>query len=440
MIGVMLVLTATVLPAINGSQLNNLLQEAKSFENNTKENTLVRYLTQINNRDFTNKKEIFNEMQAYLSIDDNSFSFFNDLCSHLEKKLGSQVFDELMNFMFGALKYLNENELEMEQLNTVLYEKIASIKASLLSLDGEIDERGQLFERNHDFLAIYSSEEPSCMQTNSAFDEYWIKYGRAKCFWYGYMPSTSGDPSKFNVNRGFVGLWSGENFYQWHQNAVDYIIGLDENTGKAPFVQLMNVGIAISLFLAMLSSGIFSAGFFSSNPEWILAGGVLSIIGLMASILTAGYLYIVLYYFLFGSNAYFEMQRFGNVDFTVHVVNETGYDITSDISVVANSVDAYEKYDNNEPVYPQFENVNWSYKEFEYELVRVIDQSGNEEPSTFCLHGAQESAEKWKKAVPPAGEWRIVVDAEGYEKEEYIAERELLPGECVSFTITLTEK
>jgi hypothetical protein len=444
-VALMLVVSATLLPAIHGSKINSLLEThlPKITENDDK--NLIYYFKKMNERGVGTEIEILNEIQIYLSCEKSYLSTqLHQIYTTLQNKLGEQEFNDFMGFMLATLRYLNSNGLEINDINNLLYGTVGSIRTEILSTNNDISLDEKAIKSYVDLFKLTEDEQIPKTQLNSHFETYWIRYGKAKCYWYGYMPGPAGEnefgPIKiWNVNTNRIGLWSGTNFYDWHQNAVDYIIGLEEDTGKSTFVQLMNLGIALSLILFIASIVIWGFGFFSSNDNWILFGGGIALFGLMTAIITAYYLYVVLYYFLYGSNAYFEMQRYGNVDFIVHVINETGKDITSDISVKATSTDASLKYNNNEPVYPEFENVPWSIHEFEYDLAKVKDQYGNDKPSTFCLHSSQETPEKWKKAVPPPGTWSFIVNAAGYTQKIYNLEDEILPGECFTVTIPLQE-
>lgn len=442
----MLMISATFLPAIHGSTVNSII-ETQLGSLNTKDDEVAQYLQQITDRKGANKKEVFKEVQRYLCLDgDQGSSLFSFLCNGLLKEMGQVGFDEFMSFMLASLTYVNDHDMDVQEANTLIYKRIESIQNDLILAQNDMCSLEEILSDNQDIFNGEDSPETCCIIPGSDFETYWNRYGKAKCYWDGYMPGKTGEnefgPTKlWNVNRRWIGLWVGENFYDWHQNAVDYIIGLDEETGKAPFVQLMNIGISASALFFILSAIIYSTGFFSSNANWILAGGLIALIGLFCASLTAFYLYVVLYYFLYGSNAYFEMQRYGNVDLIVHVINQTGSDISSALDVKAVSADAVYKEDHNEPVYPNFQDVTWSSEEFNYDLVRLNDQHGNREPSTFCLHAAQQSPEKWKQAVPPPGNWVIYIDAEGYITEEkgYPIEDELVFGDCYSITIQLTK-
>jgi hypothetical protein len=445
LVALMLVLSATLLPAIHGSKINTILETHLSETTENIDQTLLNYFEKMAEREVGNQNDILGEMQTYLSYGDNDLSHqFNEIYNILQSNMDEQEFNDLMSFMLSTLRFLNSNEMKISTINNLLKDTIKSIKTDLGSVNTD-DALNDNFVKSYvDFFEENDGEPIPDIQSNSAFETYWTRYGKAKCYWFGYMPWKTGEnefgPRKiWNVNTGWIGLWSGSNFYDWHQRAVDYIIGLEEETGKSTFVQLMNLGIAASLIFFFISLVVWLSGFLVGNPNWILAGGGVALLGSIFALVTAYYLYVVLYYFLYGSNAYFEMQRYGNVEFTIHVINETGNDITSYITVQAVSDDASFKYETNEPVYPNFGEVPWEISEFEYDLKKVKDEFGNEEPSTFCLHSAQESPEKWKKAVPPPGIWSFTVDAVGYKPEEYTLKQEILPGECFNITIQLKE-
>ena len=448
MLVIMLVISSTFFPALQGSHVKSII-DTQLKHVNLEEDDLSLYLKQIQQQKTTNKNEVFREVQRYLSIDEAQGSImFDYLCNRLVKDMGPETFDEFMHFLFVTLQYLNTHDMDIKDINTGLYEKILSIQNGLESEKNEADSLKSIIEKNQEYLNGIKFEETGCMNSESTFERYWTEYGKAKCYWDGYMPTPTGNngyaPNKNrNVNQNKIfSLWAGENFYDWHQYAIDYIIGLDDQTGKATFVQLIILGVGASAIMLIVSSIIWSIGFFSGNEDWILIGGFVALIGLLCASLTAFYLYRVLYYFLYGSNAYFEMQRYGNVDLIVHVTDETGSSIPVYMTVTAKNTDAVLKYDQGEPVYPGFTDVNWSSEEFIYDLARVNDQYGNPEVSTFCLHAAQESPEKWKKAVPPPGNWVIYIDANGYEtnKNGYPIPAELGVGDCYSMTIQLKEK
>jgi len=428
--------SSIVVPAVNNTKTYDITKSNNKIGILYKNNFNIKgFIEKINNNSKISNEDLYNEIDKYLKnrnlkID---FSYFNSLCNELKEKFGYELINDLFIFIYGSMKYINSNNLTLRELRNLLNDETAFLYNGIKSI---IDT-----EQSSDNLSNYISEIFNSIRSfncyNDPFETYWAKYSYAKCVWDGYLPAKGDSISNRNVAKngllgaGILKLWSGGNYYDWSENAAKYIIGVEEETGSA-FFYLLNI-IGITTIGALLVSGGFSYGwgYVSGDVGKLTVGGALAIIGLIVGLFLLYYDWIVLTYFLFGSNFYFEMMRYGNVDFIVHVVDQNNNDIKTPCNVVARSVDAYGK---NESLCGK-DDVNWSVNEFTYLLKKV----GNNDGSMFSLHGSQESPEKWKKAVPPPGIWSFTVNAPGYSTGYLELNEEILPGEFYNLTIKINK-
>jgi len=343
-------------------------------------------------------------------------------------------FNEFMSFLKIILQYLNSNEMSVNELYSSFHNDIKVIYTDIKSVLDVTSSEYNSLNSIYDLLELYNAETSNSGDT--VFETYWGKYGLAKCYWDGYMPSlNSAKPSTRNVNKN-LGLWRGDNYYVWSEEGAKYILGTNE-TPQATFYMLNLIGVGLFGIAILSGSFLFARGLFGNDVNsvgFLALGGGLSLFGFLICFALLWYDWTVLNYFLFGSNAYLECLRTGNVDFIVNVVNETGNYINTSCTVIARSTDAFGK--ENEPVYPGFDNVSWSVNEFEYQMVKISNYN-SDKYSVFSLHSAQESPDRWEKAVPPPGIWDFTVNADGYKEEKYILKEEIHPGNCFNITIKL---
>lgn len=417
-------------PLVYGSSINERLNQQPDSEFQEMNSKIVDMLNYVREEsDEITKEKIYERINEFLDKEPNTLSksSFEMIYHRLEHLLGKEQMNHYLTILDWIINDIKDNDNSLFQCIREYYQSKNEFIDLITTNSDTID-----IENIELILDKVPLNQERSIQINDEFGEYWKRYRRAKCFWDGYMPKKGGEPSDRNVNKR-IGLWRGENFYNWSEGAADYILGTEEETGTAPFF-LMNIG---GFILFAIAVGLGVPSFLLGLPDTVgllTLGGGLSIFGLIVVGLMLAYDWTVLNYFLFGVNGYLECQRFGNVDFIVHIVDEQNNDITKPCTVIARNENAFDK--EGQPVYPGFEEVNWSTKEFEYNMKKVENNDGNKF-STFSLHSSQKSPEKWEKAVPPPGTWSFTVNAEGYKPKEYVIDDEISPGECFNLTIKI---
>ena len=429
-----------IVPIIQGSEIHQIMNYRNEDYLDFKSFNLIDFLEKINDQGKTNEDNVFIELQKYSSNNNFKLSslLFVSICNRIKRNFGEEGYNEFMIFFEKLLRYSNSNNLTLQNIYRSFHINLKQIQKQIQLFNNGLKTDLEYSGFLKDLLDITKPDIRS--QEASTFEAYWEKYGQAKCYWDGYMPSlNSPEPNKARNVYERLGIWRGDNYYDWSENAAKYILGT-EDSPQASFYILNVFGVGISALVISIGLPLFLMGLFSGGNDSIgklTLGGGLSLIGVIIVSGLLWYDWNVLNYFLFGTNAYLECLRFGNVDFMVHVINETGYDINTSCTVIARSTEAFDK--ENQPVYPGFYDVNWSTDEFEYSLEKVANYNANEH-SIFSLHSAQESPEKWKKAVPPPGIWSFTVNAGGYQEEVFTLTEEIGPGECFNITIQLKKE
>lgn len=441
-IAIIIFLGFSIFPAMQGIENIRIIKRENDIQLDKNNFDIVEFLDKMENQDDATDEDAFYEIQNYLNDKDidPSLLIFNYLCNRIKNNMGEKEYNNFISFFEKMLQYLNSNDITIMELYSLFSNDIKLILTDLSYVLDGFKSENDFFDKIEDLLEIYKTEKTNF--GDSEFDVYWDKYTRAKCYWAGYLPQKSEDEDEkgspnidSNVNKGLIKLWIGDNFRQWSDRAATYIIGVEEDTGTAPFWLLNQALFIVVAILAVTSVPIFIHGFLTESNVKLVLGGGLALIGLFAFSLMMYYDWITFVYFLFGTNGYLECHRFGNVEFMVHVIDENGSDVKTSCIVTAKSKNAFDIFDQNNPPYPGFE-VNWTIdEEFEYQMEKVTNDNGNY--SIFSLQSSQKSPEKWERAVPPPGMWTFTVSATGYQPTVYHTKEPIKPGECFNITIPL---
>jgi len=184
-------------------------------------------------------------------------------------------------------------------------------------------------------------------------------------------------------------------------------------------------------------------GLLNYDPGFYV-GGLFGIFGAIFTFILLYYDWYILLYFLFGVNAFMMMFEWGNIN---HIVEVRGDDeALNNTKVTAYSLGAENKYNENGGLF-EGTNVSWHLCEFEYDMQPINETSKVNNSKYFAINypGYEyddehdyTSHKQWDNAVPPSGDWKIVVESEGFDTiTKYIINTK--PRNIYYTTVELTE-
>ncbi len=441
----MLFLSSSIFPAIQGSNVSNLITSEDTIENNAAEFKLAEYLKKIHGQDISQNVNILPELQKYL-FDENSKGplFFEYIFKAMRNNIGDDEFDELMSFVIVTLQYLKSHEMNLVDFNNLLNKRIDLIQSHLHSIaNGQNSE--EIFTTDNSVL-LDSSKTEKVSNMNSDFEEYWNRYERAKVTWDGNVIDEEGKLVWFP--KYILNNWRGDNFHQWFYRACNYLYGIQDVKPFSDFRINNWIIFSISVVLGICSVLGFFYGFAGHDSGYVL-GNFAGVFAMLFFFILAAKNYYTLQYFLFGINEFMMLFEWGNVKPIVEITSDDPQ-IFNSLEVKAISENAKQKYDEMDGFIPVVgrDAVEWSIDEFTYELHVESEQSYDENSKsriyTICypeysyMDTDMESAHaQWKKAVPPPGDWTFYIEADGIKPVDPIKIEDIKPREAFRLTVEL---
>jgi len=432
----MLFLSSSIFPAIQGSNISNLISSEDTIENNAAESKFVEYLEKIHSRDISQNVNIFPELQKYPFDGDNKRPLLLEyLYKVMRSNVGGDEFDELMSFVVVTLQYLNSHDMNLVDLNKLLSERIDLIQSQLHSIPNGQNSEEIFTSANSVLPDIYKTEQVSNM--NSDFEEYWNRYERAKVTWDGNVINEDGELVWFP--KYILNNWRGDNFHQWFYRACNYLYGIQDVKPVSEFRITNMIIFSISIVLGLCSALGFVYGFAGHDSGYVL-GNFAGVFAILLLLILAAKNYYTLQYFLFGINEFMMLFEWGNVKPIIEV--------KSDDPQVFDSLKVTAISDGGIIPVLGRNAVEWSIDEFTYELHVESDQSSDGTSKsrifTICypeysyIDTDMESAHaQWKQAVPPSGDWTFYIEADGIKPVEPIKIEDIKPREAFQLTVEL---
>lgn len=402
-----LVLVSTAMPVIAGSKISNIINKKDEVLSVQDEDIIVsNYLNTI-----------YRSIELDKGFIKCYFSFIQQTLNYLESTDLS---------IFELHHIINKEMIEVyDEFNDMLNGKIANDQQSSTC---SLVEKVEFLNENNNPL------------NQDDFETYWIKFRRAKGIWAGYYPNTNYEPDpRNNVKKYF---WYGDNFYDWYEGdlgAALFLFGRQPGVDSQFEKNNRNYGLIGAVF-ELFGAYLVQKGFRAPGGDILLStvGGIFAFCGSIFLGLLLVYDYFALTYFLFGVNSLIETIYFGNVNFVVNVVNNSGFPIDN-CKITAYSVEADKKQGTN------FEVGDWNISEFTYVLGKMESPYIGWYSLTerYVESPEEHPMEKFIQAVPPPGHYNLsIIPPDGWigDDEDGIIINEigpLSPNRSLNLTVVL---
>jgi len=270
------------------------------------------------------------------------------------------------------------------------------------------DIMGKILEAQAELNNYIDKIEP--LSVNDDFEKYWKEYKRGKKIWNGNFVDKDNNILP-NTPKLVEDSWEGKNFYEWYLNGCDYLYGLDDDRGQSAFFKINKLGFYAVAILIIITALTYFAGIFI-EASWFFVCGITGLASGAISIVQLRWDWYIFLYLLYGVNAFLNMLERGNVDLEVELTGDK--EIISQYTVEAYSIEAQEKFDQNGG---KFDGANWSMTEFTYNLIQTDEEPYQPNSDYYSIdypyyEPSDEDGtnhKQWTKAVPPPGDWKIMV-------------------------------
>ena len=420
-------------PIISGSVVENNIKNNNMIDEKIDSNNIFDFFFEADE-----KKERITREDIYLKINDyinvrqlNSLTVdsFNKICDEFEKALGKEYFNIYLVIFAYLIDHTNNEQKNQFNCYRTFYQNKILFYNSITNI-----------VRNHSKDKIVKFQEyfnPIIEQSSYGdFNRYWFEYSQGKRIWAGNFVDNDGNIMKKPWIVGDL-FWKGDNFYEWFINACDFIYGLDQGSGKGKLLIINEMGWRVVAVLSIIcfSSFIWGVSIDSALQMAFMACGLTGVSGLFLGTLLLFFDWNILKYLFYGVNAFLNMHEWGQVNFYVSVTGDS--EIINSCSAQAINLDAIDRKGEE-----LGENVTWSIEEFTYNLNKERVDSDTCF-FTICYpdyvpdDGDRTTHKQWEQAVPPPGNWKIILyNNIGEIIDEEIVEN-TLPRSCYSINFEI---